>query len=66
MTQIVFHVLSSSWLCYDAASNCGMIDELERMWTDVVLSDLKYYRNICLEGLMETTRNLSQDRWCPG
>jgi hypothetical protein len=63
MTQIVFHV-SSSWLCYDAdyvTLSDRIIDESERIWKEVIMSNLRYYPNICLEGLMETKKNLSQD-----
>jgi hypothetical protein len=60
MAQIVFHVCSS-WLCYDAdyvTLSDGIIDELERMWKEMIMSNLRYYPNICLEGLMET-RNMA-------
>jgi hypothetical protein len=38
-------------------------DELERIWKEVVVPNLRYYPNICLEGLRKTTQNLSQDSW---
>lgn len=63
MAQMVFHV-SSCWLCYDAdhvTSNGGMIDELETIWKEVIMSNLRYYPNIFLKGLTETRKSLSQD-----
>jgi hypothetical protein len=36
-------------------------NELERMWPN-----LRYYPNICLEGLRKTTKSLSQDSRSPG
>jgi hypothetical protein len=46
------------------ASNDGMIDELERIWKEVVLTWLKCYCNISPEAVKGTTRNLSQDNLC--
>jgi hypothetical protein len=28
--------------------------------------NLRYYLGICLEGLIKTTKNLSEDSWSPG
>jgi hypothetical protein len=37
-------------------------DELGRMWREVVITFLKHYPNICLEGLSKTIKALnSQD-----
>jgi hypothetical protein len=33
-----------------------MIDELERIWKDVVMAQLRHYSGICLEGLRKTTK----------
>jgi hypothetical protein len=42
-----------------------MNDELERMWKEAVVAYLKYYPGIRLEGPRKTTKNFSQDNWCP-
>jgi hypothetical protein len=40
------------------ASNERMIvnNELERMWKEAVVAQLRYYPGICLEGLRKTTK----------
>jgi hypothetical protein len=38
-------------------------DELERTWKDTVVSSFKVLSRNCLEGLRNTTKNLSQDNW---
>jgi hypothetical protein len=36
-------------------------DELERMWKEAVVASFKVLCRICLEGLIKTAKNLSQD-----
>jgi hypothetical protein len=38
------------------ASNCGMTDELERIWIKAVMSKLNSYPYIPMEGLRETMK----------
>jgi hypothetical protein len=35
------------------------------MWKEAVVPNLRYYPSVCLEGLRNPTRNLSQDGWSP-
>jgi hypothetical protein len=39
--------------------NDGMIEELKMIWKEAVVASSRYYPSICLEGLRETTENLS-------
>jgi hypothetical protein len=43
-----------------------MCGELERMWKEAVVAQLRYYPGNCLEGLRKTTNDLSQDSRRPG
>jgi hypothetical protein len=43
-----------------------MNDELERIWKEAAVVDLRYYPGIFLEGLRNITRDLSLDSRCPG
>jgi hypothetical protein len=36
-------------------AECHMNDELEVIWKETVMAELKYYLRICLEGLKNTT-----------
>jgi hypothetical protein len=59
-----------SGLFYDTSSieitQHQMIDELERLWKEIVMAYLRHYPGICLEGLRKKTKNLTQDSRCLG
>jgi hypothetical protein len=42
-----------------------MNDNLESMWKEAVVASLKVYPGKCLERLMKTTKNLSQNNRSP-
>jgi hypothetical protein len=42
----------------------GLMNDLERIWKEMVMAYLRYYLKICLEGL-KNTRRLSQYSWYP-
>jgi hypothetical protein len=42
-----------------------MNDELEMIWKEVVMAQLRHYPGICLERLRKTTETLSQDNGVP-
>jgi hypothetical protein len=33
-------------------------DELEKIWKEMVMTELRYYTGICMEGLRKTTKTL--------
>jgi hypothetical protein len=43
-----------------------MNDEMERKWKEAVVAYFRYKPGICLDGLRETTKTLSQDSVSPG
>jgi hypothetical protein len=43
-----------------------MKDELEMVWKQAAVACLWYYTRICLEGLRNTTENISRDSRSPG
>jgi hypothetical protein len=40
-------------------SDGGMIDELERIWKESIVTWTRYYISTCLEGLTKTVKNNS-------
>jgi hypothetical protein len=47
------------------ASDGGMVDELERIWKEAVMTWLRYYPGIYLGELRRTMKDLSQKSRCP-
>jgi hypothetical protein len=38
---------------------------LERMWKEAVVTQLRSYHGVCLGGLRKTAIRFIQDSWCP-
>ena len=52
---LMLPVLQIVWHC---TVGC-LINELRRIWTDVVMTQLGYYSSICLEGMRKITKTLN-------
>jgi hypothetical protein len=40
---------------------CLVTDEMERMWKEAVVANLRHYPDLCLEGLRKTKKHLDQN-----
>ena len=45
-------------------AGCSMNDDLEGTWKEAVLAYLKWFPSSCVEGLMKTTKQFSENIWC--
>jgi hypothetical protein len=42
-----------------------MNDELERIWKEAIVTQSKYFRGICMEGLRKITDNVTENSGSP-